>query len=184
MSMGRPDKLIINAAITGAVLSRKDSPFLPISIPEIVECAQRAREAGAAVVHLHARNADERPCYDPAIWTELVDRVREVTDLIVCVSLSGRFVSDVATRTAALASRPDLASLTLGSMNFISQASVNSPDATRPRRQRTSHRAHSPDRKGDGSGAGDAGGSAQYYRLANRVSAAPPVTRLPWDSAS
>ena len=60
-----------------------------------------------------------------------MDRVREATDLIVNVSLSGRFVHDVETRAAPLASRPELASLTLGSMNFISGASVNAPDTVR-----------------------------------------------------
>jgi 3-keto-5-aminohexanoate cleavage enzyme len=127
----RADKLIINAAVTGTVLYKSDTPCLPTSLREIVDDAMRVREAGASVIHLHARGPDESPSYDPALYTELVGRVREATDLIVNVSLSGRFVQDVETRAAPLASRPELASLTLGSMNFISGASVNAPDTVR-----------------------------------------------------
>ena len=129
--MSATDKVIINAAITGTVLYKSDTPFLPTTVTEIVDCAQAVRDAGASIIHLHARQPDERPSYDPAVYSELVDRVREATDLIVCVSLSGRFVADVATRAAALASQPELASLTLGSMNFISQPSINSPETIR-----------------------------------------------------
>lgn len=129
--MSASDKLVINAAITGTVLCKKDTPFLPTTIDEIVECARRVRDAGAAIVHLHARTPDESPSYDPAAYTEIVDRVRAATDLVVCVSLSGRFVPDIERRAAALASKPDLASLTLGSMNFMAQPSVNAPEMIR-----------------------------------------------------
>ena len=129
--MSTSDKLIINAAITGTVLYKRDTAFLPTTVDEIVDCAQRVREAGASIVHLHARNPDESPCYDPAVYTEIVARVREATDLIACVSLSGRFVADVSVRAHPLAARPDMASLTLGSMNFVSQPSINAPDTIR-----------------------------------------------------
>lgn len=123
--------LIINAAITGTVLTKADTPYLPTTLDEMVEAACQVRQAGAAIVHLHARHPDQSPCYDPAVYCELVERVRAATDLIVCVSLSGRFVPDVSTRAAGLAARPDLASLTLGSLNFMTQASVNAPDTIR-----------------------------------------------------
>jgi uncharacterized protein (DUF849 family) len=129
--LSEPHKLIINAAVTGTVLSKSNTSFLPTSLSEVVEDAVRVREAGASVIHLHARGPDENPSYDPAVYCELVHRVREATDLIVNVSLSGRFIQDVETRAAPLASRPELASLTLGSMNFISGASVNAPDTVR-----------------------------------------------------
>jgi 3-keto-5-aminohexanoate cleavage enzyme len=125
------DRLIINAAVTGAVLHKSDTPHLPTSIPEIVENAIRVREAGASIIHLHARNPDESPCYDPSVYCELVEKVREATDLVINVSLSGRYVADVGTRAAGLAARPELASLTVGSMNFISGPSVNAPDTIR-----------------------------------------------------
>ncbi len=127
--MNSANKLIINAAITGTVLYKSHTQFLPTSVTEIVDCAQCVREAGAAIVHLHARNPDQSPCYDPAIYCEIVEKVRRATDLIVCVSTSGRFVSDITKRSAALAAHPDMASLTVGSMNFITQPSINAPDA-------------------------------------------------------
>lgn len=129
--MSVSDKLIINAAVTGAVLRKSDTPHLPTTISEIVENAIRVREAGASVIHLHARNPDQSPCYDPSVYCDLVEKVREATDLVINVSLSGRYVTDVSTRAAGLASRPELASLTVGSMNFISGPSVNAPDTIR-----------------------------------------------------
>jgi 3-keto-5-aminohexanoate cleavage enzyme len=127
----KSNKLIINAAITGTVLNTADSPHLPVSIDDMVECSRQVRAAGAAIVHLHARNPDQSPCYNPHVYRDLVQRVREATDLIVCVSLSGRFVTDVDTRVAGLDSKPDMASLTVGSMNFKTQPSVNSPETIR-----------------------------------------------------
>ena len=134
--MSASDKLIINAAVTGTVLYASDTPFLPTTIDEIVACAVQVRDAGASVIHLHARNPDQSPCYDPAVYTELVGRVREATDLVINVSLSGRYVADVGTRAAPLAAKPELASLTVGSVNFISGPSVNAPDTIRELAQR------------------------------------------------
>lgn len=90
---------------------------------------RQVRDAGAAIVHLHARDAGGRPISDGAAYEELVRRVREeCPDVITCVSLSGRLASNTDLRTAALKSRPEMASLTLGSMNFPKQACVNPPD--------------------------------------------------------
>lgn len=129
--MNASNKLIINAAITGTVLYTSDTPHLPVSMDDIVECSRQVRAAGAAIVHLHARNPDQSPCYDPQVYCELVRRVREATDLMVCVSLSGRYVTDLDVRASGLASKPDMASLTVGSMNFMTQPSVNSPETIR-----------------------------------------------------
>ena len=123
------DKLIINAAITGCVLYQKDNPNLPVRLHEIVDCARQVCNAGASIVHLHARNVDETPSFEADAYIELVERVREVCgDVLVCVSLSGRHEPRVERRAAALAARPDMASLTLGSLNFINGPSLNAPD--------------------------------------------------------
>jgi uncharacterized protein (DUF849 family) len=135
-AMNSGNKLIINAAITGTVLNKSDTPHLPVSVDEIVECARQVRDAGASIVHLHARNADQSPSFDPALYDLIIKRVRAATDLIVCVSLSGRFVSDVNVRAAPLEAQPDMASLTLGSMNFMTQPSVNPPEVIRELAQR------------------------------------------------
>lgn len=129
--MNPSDRLIINAAITGTVLSKSDTPFLPTSLDEIVDCARRVRAAGAAIVHVHARNPDQSPCFDGEVYRELVLGIRQATDLIVCTSLSGRMTRNIDERAAALASKPDMASLTLGSLNFMTQASVNAPETIR-----------------------------------------------------
>lgn len=136
--MNATHKLIINAAITGCVLRKSDTPYLPVTIAEIVDCARRVQDAGASIVHLHARDIDESPSFDARMYSELVDRVRQACDdLIICVSLSGRHESDLEKRTAALASRPDMASLTLGSMNFADQPSVNAPEMISALAERT-----------------------------------------------
>jgi len=123
------DRLIINAALTGMVPTRRDTPHVPTTVEEIVADCRRVRDAGAAIVHLHARDAHGAPVSGVEPYTELVARVRAACpDLIICASLSGRRVHDVGLRAAALAARPDMASLTLGSMNFPKEASVNAPD--------------------------------------------------------
>jgi 3-keto-5-aminohexanoate cleavage enzyme len=127
--MSLSDKLIINAAITGGVFTKKDSSLLPVSIDEITDCARQVQDAGAAIVHLHARNPDQSPSCDTGVYQDLINSVRSACgDLILCASLNGRFVSDVNKRSAALTARPDMASLTLGSANFATQPNINSPD--------------------------------------------------------
>ena len=131
------DKVIINAAITGALLGKQDSPFLPVSEDEIVACAREVFDAGAAVVHLHARGVDGSNSHEADDFVSLVKEIRSVCPgLVICVSLSGRFVADVDARAAGLAARPDLASLTLGSMNFATGPSVNAPDTIHDLSQR------------------------------------------------
>ncbi len=130
--MNPGEKLIINAAITGMVPTKDDSPHVPTTIGEIVACARRVYDAGASIVHFHARDAEGVPTSDGEIYAELIGRVRQdLPELIVCVSLSGRLLPKASQRTAPLATRPDLASLTLGSLNFPQQASVNAPDVIR-----------------------------------------------------
>lgn len=125
-------KLIINAAITGMVPTKADTPHVPICVAEIAACARQVRDAGAAIVHLHARDAAGAPVSGAQPYIELVRAVREACpDLILCASLSGRLVQDVERRAAALEARPDMASLTLGSANFPSQVNANPPDVIR-----------------------------------------------------
>jgi 3-keto-5-aminohexanoate cleavage enzyme len=121
--------LIINAAITGCVLYKKDTPHLPVHMREIVACAKQVRDAGASIIHLHARNPDESPSFEADAYVELVGQVRDACPgSIVCVSLSGRHESRIERRAAALAAKPDMASLTLGSLNFVNGPSVNAPE--------------------------------------------------------
>jgi len=123
------DHLIINAALTGMVPRRSDSPFVPLTEAEIVADAVRAVNAGASILHLHVRNADESPSSELAPNASLFRAVRAACPgVIISGSTSGRVVSALDQRAAVLDAQPDMASLTLGSMNFPKQASVNAPE--------------------------------------------------------
>jgi uncharacterized protein (DUF849 family) len=126
------DKLIINAALTGMVPTRRDSPHVPLRVEEIVADARRCCDAGASIVHLHARDDDGEPTYCADVYGRIIAGVRAACpDLIVCVSTSGRRHRELWQRGQVLRLppplRPEMASLTLGSMNFPSEASLNPP---------------------------------------------------------
>ena len=127
-----PDPLIVNAALTGMVPMKGDNSNVPITPDEIAEDAARCREAGAAIVHLHAREADGTPTWRADVYAEIIGKVRErCPDVVVCVSTSGRLWSELEKRAEVLELegdvKPEMASLTLGSLNFPGQASVNEP---------------------------------------------------------
>ncbi len=125
------DDLIINAAITGMVPTKKDNPHVPVSPEEIIADVRRCRDAGASIVHLHARDSDDLPTYRKDIYSQILNGVRKVCpDIILCVSTSGRVFKTFEQRSEVLElvdPAPEMASLTLGSMNFARNESVNSP---------------------------------------------------------
>ena len=133
--MSRPTSqhpFIVNAALTGMVPTRALSPHVPLSEDEIVSDALACRAAGAAIVHLHVRDEAGRPCHRADRYAPLIRRIRDASDLLICVSTSGRIFQDFERRAEVLFlegdAKPDLASLTTGSFNFPTQASVNAPD--------------------------------------------------------
>ncbi len=124
--------LIINLAPTGMVPTRAMTPHVPLAPDEVVRDVTQCAQLGAAMVHLHARTADGTPTEDPAVYGRMIGAIRAaVPDLIVITSTSGRLVREVEQRAASLylegALKPDMASLTLGSMNFATTASINEP---------------------------------------------------------
>ncbi len=132
----KPDKLIINAAITGMVPTRQDNPHVPVTVAEIVADVRRCRDAGASIVHVHARDADGQPTYRQEIFAEIFAGIRATCPgLMISGTTSGRRYPEFSQRSQVLELdgdlRPDLASLTLGSMNFPLQASVNDPQMIR-----------------------------------------------------
>jgi len=146
----RQPKLIINAALTGMVPTRDMCPDLPITPEEIAADVAAVRQAGACIVHLHARDAEGRPSHDTHLYADILAAVRaSCPDIIVCVTTSGRQVQDLDLRAAALnvpeELRPDMASLTLGSLNFPRQASVNSPETIAELARRISDRGIKPE---------------------------------------
>ena len=126
------NKLIINFAPTGMVPDKSMTPFVPISPDEIIEETHQAYEEGITIVHLHARDDEGVPIYKKEIYEEIFTGIRKhAPDLVICVSLSGRNFTEFEKRSEVLQLKPDMGSLTLSSLNFPKQASVNSPEIIR-----------------------------------------------------
>ncbi|MBL9131237.1 MAG: 3-keto-5-aminohexanoate cleavage protein [Verrucomicrobiaceae bacterium] len=122
-------ELIINFTPTGMVPTKEMTPHVPVSPAEIIEQVHEAYELGITLAHLHARRADGSPAFEKSIYAEIFDGLRRhCPDLVLCASLSGRSFAAFEQRSEVLELRPDMASLTLGSMNFAREASVNSPE--------------------------------------------------------
>ncbi len=126
------DELIINLAPTGMVPTRADTPHVPLTPDEVAADVRRCRDAGASIVHLHPRDDADEPTQSPERAAELIAAVRAAApDIVVCITTSGRRQPELGTRAAVLdldgPVRPEMASLTLGSLNFPKQASVNAP---------------------------------------------------------
>lgn len=128
--------LIINLTPTGMVPTKAMTPHVPISVEEIVEDVRRCYEIGITMVHLHARDKDGNPTHEKEVYGELIKGIRAFApDLVICVSLSGRTTPEFEKRADPLKLegelKPDMGSLTLSSLNFTSQASLNSPDVVK-----------------------------------------------------
>ncbi|MCL6417015.1 3-keto-5-aminohexanoate cleavage protein [Aestuariirhabdus sp. Z084] len=122
------DKVIVNAALTGMVPTRDDNPYIPLSCEEIVADAVRVVGAGASVLHLHIRYENGEPAYEGERFGQLFDAVRKACPgVIISGSTSGRTVTELEKRAEVLDASPDLGSLTMGSLNFPRQASINAP---------------------------------------------------------
>jgi 3-keto-5-aminohexanoate cleavage enzyme len=120
------DKLIITVAPTGNVPTKEMNPHLPVRPEEIAETAVRCREAGASLIHVHARDAEDRPTLDPDVFARIHRFISERTDLVVQISTGGRAGMDTEARAAAVRRlRPEMASLTTGSMNFPDRVYAN-----------------------------------------------------------
>lgn len=131
--MLRPSKTIVNLAPTGMIPTRSMSEAVPLTPEEIVADVRRCAALGASMVHLHARDADGAPTYAGDVFARIIGGIREThPGLVVTVTTSGRTYQEFEQRSAALRLegdlKPDMASLTLGSVNFNKTASVSSPD--------------------------------------------------------
>ena len=130
--------LIINLAPTGAVSDPRKNPAVPVENRRIAEVVQECAAAGASICHLHVRDDAGAPTCDPARFADLFGLVRAQpggSDIVLCATTSGRHGQSLEERAAVLslpeAIRPDMASLTLGSLNFATGPSVNAPDTIR-----------------------------------------------------
>jgi uncharacterized protein (DUF849 family) len=116
----RQNKVIITCAVTGAIHTPTMSPHLPITPDEIAAGAIGAAQAGAAIVHLHARlPADGRPTQDPAVFRQFLPKIKAATDVVINLTTGGAPTMTVEERLQpALQLKPEVASLNMGSMNF------------------------------------------------------------------
>ncbi len=112
------EKLIITVAPTGSVPRKRDTPYVPVTPDEIAETASLCEQEGASVIHVHCRDESENPTSDQRIFMETVDKIRKLTNLIVMVSTSGVAGKSDEERAQPLATKPEMASLTTGSLNF------------------------------------------------------------------
>lgn len=126
--------LIINFAPTGMIPTKEITSRVPITPGEVVDQVLEVSELGVNMVHLHAREADTGlPAYRKELYGEIISGIRKKNkDLVISVSTSGRNVFEFEKRSEVLdltgELKPDLGSLTLSSLNFNKQASVNSPE--------------------------------------------------------
>lgn len=126
--------LIVNFTPTGMIPTKAMTPHVPISPSEIAEDVHQALEIGITMVHLHARDETTgEPTYHAEAYGRIIEKIREFsTDLILCVSLSGRNFPELEKRSEPLqltgSLKPDMGSLTLSSVNFNRTASVSEPE--------------------------------------------------------
>ncbi len=126
--------LIVNLAPTGMIPTKEMTPHVPVTAGEIIEDVHEAVEVGITMVHLHARDEQTgEPAYRAEVYDKIIAGIRRFSsDLVICVSLSGRTFSEFEKRVDPLTLegnvKPDMGSLTLSSVNFNKQTSINTPD--------------------------------------------------------
>lgn len=120
-------KLIITAALVGAEVTKKDHPRLPVTPEEIAQAAYEARQAGASIIHLHVRRPDGTPTQDAEVFRETIGLIRDKCDVIIQVSTGGAVGMTPEERLAPVTLRPEMATLTTGSVNFGDDVFLNHP---------------------------------------------------------
>lgn len=123
------DKTIINFCPTGMVPTKSQTPYVPLDPSEIIEELHEAYDIGITIAHIHARDEQGLPTYKKDVYQSILEGIRKhCPDLVICCSTSGRTFSEFEKRSEVIELRPDMCSLTLSSLNFTRQASVNAPD--------------------------------------------------------
>ena len=115
-----PKKVMITCAVTGSIHTPSMSPYLPVSPKEIADAAIGAAKAGAAIVHLHARDPkDGKPTQDPDMFRQFLPTIANNSDVVINITTGGAPTMSVEERLQpALQLKPEVASLNMGSMNF------------------------------------------------------------------
>jgi 3-keto-5-aminohexanoate cleavage enzyme len=116
---------LIIVAPTGAETAKADCPQLPTTLAELVETAVACETAGAALIHIHVRNAEHLPSLDPVLLRETVGAVREATSMVIQLSTGGSVHDPLEKRLTVLDAEPDSCSLTCGTTNFGDDVFLN-----------------------------------------------------------
>jgi 3-keto-5-aminohexanoate cleavage enzyme len=116
---------LLTVAPTGAETAKSDAPGLPVTIDELVRTAKDCEQLGASVIHVHIRDADAQPTLDLGRLTATVAALRESTGLIVQLSSGGSVHDPESSRLAVLDAAPDMASCTMGTVNFGDDVFLN-----------------------------------------------------------
>jgi uncharacterized protein (DUF849 family) len=118
--MAKTGKVIITCAVTGSIHTPTMSPHLPLTPDEVAGQAIEAAEAGAAILHLHARDPrDGRPTPDPKVFMQFLPRIKQASDAVINITTGGGHGMTLDERLAApLKASPEMCSLNMGSMNF------------------------------------------------------------------
>jgi 3-keto-5-aminohexanoate cleavage enzyme len=116
---------LITVAPTGAESAKADVPALPVTLDELVTTARECEAVGASVVHVHIRDADAQPTLDAGLLKATVQALRAETDLIVQLSSGGAVTDPEGARLAVLDAEPDMASCTMGTVNFGDDVFMN-----------------------------------------------------------
>jgi len=154
MQDGITHKLLVNFTPTGLIPTKEMTAHVPVAPQEIIAEVLEARQFGVSMVHLHARDEDGKPTHDKRVYAHIIDGIREVDGqgddaLVLAVSTSGRVWKDFRRRSECLEldgdSKPDMGSLTLSSLNFNQQASINSPAMIRMLAQKMRDRGIKPE---------------------------------------
>jgi 3,5-dioxohexanoate:acetyl-CoA acetone transferase len=113
-------QVIVTCAVTGSIHVPSQTPYLPITPEQIAESAIGAANAGAAILHLHARNPDDgQPTPDPNVFLQFLPRIKAETDAVINITTGGAQTMTIDERLAGpLRMRPEMCSLNMGSMNF------------------------------------------------------------------
>ncbi|MBV8652085.1 MAG: 3-keto-5-aminohexanoate cleavage protein [Alphaproteobacteria bacterium] len=116
----KSSKVVITCAVTGSIHTPTMTPYLPLTPDEVAEQSIEAAEAGAAIIHLHARDPkDGRPTPDPAVFMQFLPRIKQATDAVINITTGGGHGMTLQERLAApLKASPEMCSLNMGSMNF------------------------------------------------------------------
>jgi uncharacterized protein (DUF849 family) len=124
------DKFIVNVCLTGTLPTKQMNQHVPMTPEEIAEDVKACIELGASMFHVHARDERQNPTWEKDVYENVFKAIRRVSeDVVICASTSGRRVSEIEKRTACLDTnpQPDMASLTIGSLNFMTEGMLNTP---------------------------------------------------------